>query len=369
MNKLLLAAALAGGMFASASAQNVIERPTIADNWSIGFDAGVTTPFLKHNFFKNMRPQLGLHVEKQLTPLIGVGVEGAWGINTTSSKTVFDSQYVGGYGTLDLSNAFGGFTCTPRFVDVDLVAGMGWLHYYAVGPHDINDLGARTGVRVNFNVTDNFSISLKPAIVWNLTASSHKVAFNRRRSNAELMVGFNYNFGPGFKCVTVPEDLTSTVAALNAQVNALRADVEGASVALAAQTAENAQLAQALADCQNAPAKVVEKTTNTLESVRFVFFRIGSSVITADQMPNVEMIAAYMKNHPDSKVEIKGYASQDGNPEFNERLAAARAESVKNALIKKYKVAADRITAKGEGIGHMFSEESWTRVSICTLDR
>ncbi|MDE6556673.1 MAG: OmpA family protein [Duncaniella sp.] len=368
MNKLFLAAALAGGMFATASAQNVIERPTFADNWSIGFDAGVTSPFLKHNYFKNIRPQLGLHIEKQLTPLVGVGVEGAWGINTTSSKTAFDSQYVGGYGTLDLTNVFGGFRCTPRPVDVDLVAGLGWLHYYTVGPHDTNDLGARTGFRVNFNVTDKFSIAVKPAIVWDLTASSHKVAFNRRKANTELMIGFNYNFGPGFQCVTVPEDLSATVDALNAQVNALRADVEGTSVALAAATAQNAQLAQALADCQNAPAKVIEKNTNTLESVRYVFFRIGSSVITADQMPNVEMIAAYLNNHPDSKVEIKGYASQDGNLEFNERLAAARAESVKNALIKKYKIKADRITAKGEGIGHMFSEESWNRVSICTLD-
>ncbi|MDE6812526.1 MAG: OmpA family protein, partial [Duncaniella sp.] len=51
-----------------------------------------------------------------------------------------------------------------------------------------------------------------------------------------------------------------------------------------------------------------------------------------------------------------------------ERLANARAEAVKNALIKRFKIDPKRISAEGQGIGHMFSEESWNRVSICTLD-
>ena len=85
-------------------------------------------------------------------------------------------------------------------------------------------------------------------------------------------------------------------------------------------------------------------------------------------MPNVEMIADYMKNHKDSKVLIKGYASPEGNYEFNVKLAQARAESVKKLLVSKYNIAASRIEAQGEGIGNMFSEDSWNRVSICTLE-
>ena len=85
-------------------------------------------------------------------------------------------------------------------------------------------------------------------------------------------------------------------------------------------------------------------------------------------MPNVEMIASYLKNHPGSKVLVKGYASSDGNLEFNEKLAAARAEAVKTSLVKRYGIAADRIEAKGEGIGKMFEEQSWNRVSICTIE-
>ncbi|MDE6526845.1 MAG: OmpA family protein, partial [Muribaculaceae bacterium] len=119
---------------------------------------------------------------------------------------------------------------------------------------------------------------------------------------------------------------------------------------------------------KNRKPEVVKEVNNNYSSVRFVFFRVGSSKITADQQPNIEMIADYMKHHPKSKVVIKGYASPEGNYDFNVKLAKNRAESVKNTLVSTYKIAVDRITAEGEGIGHMFKEDSWNRVSICTLD-
>ena len=74
-----------------------------------------------------------------------------------------------------------------------------------------------------------------------------------------------------------------------------------------------------------------------------------------------------MKNHPESKVSIKGYASPEGSAEVNERIAKQRAEAVKNMLINKYKINANRITAEGQGVGNMFSEPDWNRVSIATL--
>lgn len=369
MKKIFLAAALASGCLFSAGAQNIIERPTFGDNWQIGLDLGVTTPIKGHGFFSSMRSQNGIHVQKQFSPLFALGAEAAWGINTTESKNVFDTQYVGPYAALNLTNAFCGFRCEPRWFSVDLFAGFGWIHYYNSHANDRNDLGMKAGLAFNFNVCKDFSISLKPDLVCNVTNNyKNRVSFTKHSTNFELMVGFNYNINSGFNCVTCPPDLSGEVADLNARVNAMRADLDGANVALAAANADNAALAAALAACQAQGPKVVTETTNTLSSVRYVFFKIGSSVITADQQPNVEMIAAYLKNHPKAKVEIRGYASPDGNAEVNARLANQRAESVKKALMNKYHIAADRISAKGEGIGHMFSEESWNRVSICTLE-
>ncbi len=375
MKKFFLASALVGCCVMGASSQELIERPTFGDNWQIGLDAGVTTPLKGHSFLGNIRPAIGVHVGKQVSPLFGLGIESMFGINTSSvnggrhSKTAFDDSYLGAYGTFNLTNAFLGFSCDQRPFTVDALLGIGWGHEFVSYGSDTNHIDAKAGLNFNFAVSDNFSIALKPSVQWNLTGNGtpyKNMGMNAHRANFNLAVGFNYNFGPGFECVTCPPDNSAELSELNSRVNALRADIDGRDAALAAANARNAELTAALAAAESKPAKVVKE--NTLSSVRYVFFKIGSSVITPDQMPNVDMIAAYLNNHPKAKVQIRGYASPDGSIEVNERLATARAQSVKNSLIKKYRIAADRIDAKGEGIGTMFAEESWNRVSICTLE-
>ncbi|WP_289732828.1 OmpA family protein [uncultured Duncaniella sp.] len=373
MKRLILASALVGCIM-GASAQDLIERPTFGDNWQLGLDGGITTPLKGHSFFGNMRPTVGLHLGKQLTPLFGLGIEGVAGINTStvnggrSSKTAFDDTYIGAYGTFNLTNAFCGFRCEPRPFTIDAVVGIGWMHDYVSYGSDHSNIGAKAGLNFNFAVTDHFGISLKPSVLWNVTGNGtghDDQGLDLKRANFNLTVGLNYNFGPGFECVNCPDN-SAELSELNGRVNALRAEVDGRNAALAAADAKNAELTAALAAANAKPVKVIKE--NNLESVRYVFFKIGSSVITADQQPNIEMIAAYLNNHPKATVQVRGYASADGPADVNERLAKARAESVKNALIKRYKIDPKRINAEGEGIGHMFSEESWNRVSICTLD-
>ena len=99
-----------------------------------------------------------------------------------------------------------------------------------------------------------------------------------------------------------------------------------------------------------------------------IFRSQGKSAVDASQLPNVERVATYMKKHPEAKVIIKGYASPEGNLAFNEKLAKARAEAVKNILVRKYKIDDTRIASEGQGIGDMFSEPDWNRVSICTIE-
>ena len=108
---------------------------------------------------------------------------------------------------------------------------------------------------------------------------------------------------------------------LNGVINDLRGTVEAQAAANVALQEVNNGLAADLAACMSRPAQVVKEKSTDLSSVRHIFFKVGSSNITADQKPNVEMIAAHMNNHPKSKVVIKGYASPEGNEEFNIRLA------------------------------------------------
>ncbi|MCM1440844.1 MAG: OmpA family protein [Roseburia sp.] len=376
MKKILLISALAAGV-ATASAQDALRATNFGSNWSLGIDGGVTTPLTNHSFFGAMRPMIGFHAAKQISPVFGLGIEGVFGINTSSwgygprSATAFDNSYMGVYGTVNLFNLFAGYVPEQRVFDIDLVAGAGWGHDYvnkAAGDYH-NYFATKVGANFNFHPSERITISIKPYVAWDMSDANVRfssAAYDARHATFNVLAGVTYNFGPGFQIVR--EYNQSEIDALNQQVNDLRADVAASTLAASASQAEAAELALRLDSCMNQKPQVVKEVNNNLQSVRYVFFRIGSSKITADQMPNVEMIAAYLKNHPDSKVIIKGYASQDGNEEFNIKLAASRAEAVRSALITKYGIKQSRITAEGEGIGHMFAEESWNRVSICTID-
>ena len=72
-------------------------------------------------------------------------------------------------------------------------------------------------------------------------------------------------------------------------------------------------------------------------------------------------------NGAENDADLMGADSSGGTREVNERLANARANAVKDLLIKKYKIASDRIDAQGLGVGDMFSEPDWNRVSVCYI--
>lgn len=375
MKRIFLLPAIALGVM-TASAQ-AIEQPKFFDNVSVGINGGVTTPMAHHAFFKSMRPVVGITVDKMITPAFGVGVESLFGINTSPftklghSSTAFDNSYVGAFGKVDLFNLFGGYQCAIRPFTIEAIAGAGWGHDYInlANGDDWNYFATKAGLNFRINPNDRISINIQPSVIFDMTGyeiANTSVGYARQAANFNLTAGVSYRFGDAFTCV-VPYNQIE-IDALNAEINALRAAVADAGVMTAAAEATAADLAAQLQACKDRKPEVVKEVSNTLNSVRYVFFRNGSSVITADQQPNVEMIANYLKNHAGSKVVVKGYASKDGNYEFNVKLAQRRAEAVKTALVKKYKIAADRIIAEGQGIGEMFSEESWNRVSICTLE-
>lgn len=386
MKKLILLAAVAA--FTMSAQAQTLETPSFWQNWSVGLDAGVSSPLKGHSFLTNMRPTVGLTVKKQITPVFGLGVEGQFGINTSSwlvqkgvaavkSSTAFDNLYVGPFATVNLMNLFGGYNCEIRKFDIEAVLGCGWGHYIYDDPAGQLDSGwsffaTKAGLNFNFNVSDFVTIGIQPSVTYDMSdASGRRTScnYNINRAAFNLLASVSYRFGGnGFQCVAPAVDNSGEIDALNAKINDLRGQLSGAENNAKALKDQNAALAAQLAAAQNQKPKTEVIDNSKLSSVRYVFYKIGSSVITPDQMPNVEMIASYLKNHKGSKVNVKGYASQDGNQELNIKLAAARAESVKNALVKKYGIAADRINAEGEGIGHMFTEESWNRVSICVID-
>ena len=321
MKKSIILLACVLGAF-SAKAQTVIESTKFTDNWSVGINAGAVTPLTHSAFFKSMRPAFGVGFSKQLTPNFGLGFQGMGYVNTTQSKTAFDASDVSLLGKVNLMNLFGTYLGTPRVFEIEAVAGVGWLHYYASGDGDENSWSTRFGMNFNFNMGESkaWTIGIRPAIVYDMQGDYNqaKSRFNANNAAFEITAGLTYHFA------------TSNGTHYFNKV------------------------------------RVYNKTARIPESI--ITFRQGRSSVDASQLPNVERVASYMNKHPETKVIIKGYASPEGSVEVNARIAAARAEAVKTILVKKYRIAADRVTAEGQGVGDMFTEPDWNRVSICTIE-
>ena len=360
----------------AANAQKAVEGNKFTDNWSVGFNAGGTTPLTHSAFFKNMRAVLGVGLDKQVTPVLGLGFEAMTSINPTPSRTAFDNTNLSVLGTLNLSNLFGGYAGAPRLFEVETVAGIGWLHYAVNGESDLNSMSSKLGLNFNFNLGEEkaWTLAFKPALVYDMSADgTDNVCFNANRAAWEFTAGLKYHFscsnGKHYFTIVKPYN-QSEIDALNDQINNMRREADDNAAALKNANQKAADLEKALNDCKNqAPKVITETVTNnkkTLESV--VTFRQGGTSVESSQTPNVERIATYLKNHKNATVSIKGYASPEGNADVNARIAKQRAESVKNMLINRYKIAANRITAEGQGVGNMFEEPDWNRVSICTIN-
>ncbi|WP_289291323.1 MULTISPECIES: OmpA family protein [Bacteroides] len=377
MKKFIIVSAFVLGAF-TANAQTgetALQGTKFGDNWSIGINAGAVTPLTHSSFFKDARPAFGFGITKQLTPVFGLGIQGMGYVNTTQSKTAFDASDVSLLGKVNLMNLFGGYQGTPRLFEIEALAGMGWLHYYMNGPGDQNSWSTRFGMNLNFNLgeTKAWTLGVRPVIVYDMEGdfNTAKSRFNVNNAAFELTAGITYHFmtsnGTHHFTKVKPYD-PAEIADLNSAINDLRSQVNNKDNQLINANQQVNELQSELNECRNkvVPVETVVKTNRIPESI--ITFRQGKSVVDASQLPNVERVASYMNKHVNTTVVIKGYASPEGNLAFNEKLAKARAEAIKTILVKKYKIDAARITAEGQGIGDMFSEPDWNRVSICTID-
>ena len=409
MKKIILTLALLMGVCA-AQAQS-LEQNKFFDNMSVTLKGGAIMPYQGYAFWPSARGIFGLEIKKQLTPVFGLGVEGEATINTTSwekvpnywgpkSPNIIDHTLAGMFGTVNLSNLFGGYKGIPRFFEIEGVFGAGWLHAFHRAGESANVYGndydswyTKAGANLNFNLGESraWTFSLKPAVVWDMNGDimaafggnlpartidgphADLSKMNADHAAVEIEAGITYHFkgSNGERYITFcPYKYSQDdIDALNGQINGLRNQLNGLQGDLDAANARNAQLQRDLDACRkgnnNNGGNVVNNNAKYMNVL--VHFKLNKTNILPEQQANVERVAMYLKNNPGSTVDIKGYASSEGPHDNNLRLADGRAEAVKNMLINKYGIDASRITAQGCGETDMFQELSWNRVSICEL--
>ncbi len=384
--KRLLVIFAAATMTLGASAQ-VLEESKTFDNFYIGVNGGVSTKMTGQNgWLGGLNPNAGLRVGRWFTPVFGFAVEGnAYFSNKSNEpgfmpekKTFVRYTNVGAIATVNISNWFGGYLGEPRTCEFIAVAGLGWGHQFGTNDkmklNNLNNTTAKAGFDLAFNLgaSKAWQIYVEPAVTWGLNGPTAITVndkyfektytgtqFNVNRANFQLNAGVVYKFKNSngthnFKVASLRND--AEIDRLNGIINGLRSDLD-------AKDRENARLQKLLDECNARECPPCPECKEVANLQPTVIFRQGKSVIDPAQYAPIELIASYMKNHPEANVKIDGYASPEGPLELNKKLSVDRANAVKNALVKKYRISAKRLSVEGHGpTDKLFDQVEFNRV-------
>ena len=382
-------AAAAIAVSASAQPRTTITANKAGDNIYVGVNGGAVTGFKnnfknagltdKKNAFSAFTPEFGVRVGKNFTTVFGLALDANVYFNAHKKECVFHASktFVQGLdvdllGTANLMNLFAGYKGEPRFFEIIALGGFGWTHQFGV-PAKVNGINTKAGLDFALNLGEKkaWQVYVEPSIVYGLQGWIESVAvtdfkYDIHQAGFSLKAGVNYKFGTSNGTHNFAKEQLrdqAEIDALNAKINAAKAEADAAKADAAAKAAKIAELQKALNDCMNKPAPVVEKAKANLQPS--VVFKQGKSVVERSQEANLEMIAKYMNNNKDAKIKISGYASPEGSKELNQKLSEKRAEACKNILVKKYKIAADRIQTEGLGAtDKLFDEVEFNRVAL-----
>lgn len=376
------------------------------DNWYIGAEAGMASKTTHQAVLKNANPNFGIRLGKWFTPAFGFALEG----QTFFGNKVKGDDYTDASGIKalqlnllsqwNLSNIFGGYPGEPRNFEVIGNVGIGWGHNSGNRPANTVGLGTIRNTLNNklaFDFAWNFGdkkqwqFYVEPSITWAIAGAKSdyvndkgQVVYDKdgngrtlvnwdiNYSNIQLNVGFNYFFRTSngtHHFVNVVECDQNEIDALNATINDLRNKSNDDAAKMAQLLDEIANLKKALKDCEEAP-KVVQKEVEIEPNLPAVFYQVNKSIITPAQAQNVAIAAQVMKNHPELKLQIKGYASPEGPHDNNNNLSVRRAKAVKDLLVKKYGISPSRIKTEGCGeTDKLFEIYEFNRVAMLYIEK
>ena len=372
LNKILLAGAM---LFAGASAmaQETITEYSYVPNWYIQGQFGGQETLGETSFGHLFNPNAQITVGTNFNPYIGARLA----VNAWQSKGALNFQEPVGNqrwkwnyvaptvdAVVNMTNLIGGYN-PYRLVDVDLIAGIGaniaFNNDEAVAASKrLADNGAEPlallwdgtkarflgqfGLDLNFNVSEHVAVGIE--LMANVLPDGYN---SKKAGNADWyfngLAGVKYTFGPKYN------KTTRTVEVPVQQPQIIERIVEKV--------------------VEQAPVQVVKEEVKPEMLRRDIFFRINTATITKDEMYKVNEVAQFLKDHPNAKVVITGYADKGtGTLAINLRLSKQRAEIVANTLKKNYAIAADRITVKsmGEAEEQPYADPVDNRVAICVCE-
>lgn len=335
------------------------EKKLNPNPWFIQGQLGASYSSGDATFGKLIAPSGAISFGKYFSPVWGArlsisGWQGRAGSEITKKAHGFYYGAATVDGLMNLSQLIRKYP--ERLFDVNVIAGIGFNRAFS---SSVSSFMGRLGLQGSFRMND--------ALDFNIEATANGVSdrWNGRDDHSidtyfNLGLGFTYKFRTGYKCVTCiskeyPETLY-TEEEVNEMINEQRA-----------KTVEKI--------IQKTDTVVINsETTPTTKVVRgirsHVRFELAKTNIEESQVLNILAIVDYMKQFPDAKATIMGYADNGtGNREINLRLAKQRAEAVANQLINKYGISKDRLTVSSmKDREQPFQTNDWNRVVIIIAD-
>ena len=111
-------------------------------------------------------------------------------------------------------------------------------------------------------------------------------------------------------------------------------------------------------------AKELQATIDQIKADQLNFYAMPFSVqydvnewkVSEDEMDKVKAVARVLKDNPDVKIMVVGFADYTGSDQYNMKLSERRANEVKRLLTKTYGIAEDRISTDYKGKSVAFGD-------------
>ena len=323
-------------------------KPAVENPWFISGGMGLSYATGSVGVGKLLSPAGQLAFGKQFSPVLSArlalsGWRGRYASETSGQAYGFFYGAATVDGMLNISQWIKRYPERP--VDVNFLLGAGFNRAFE---HNVSSLVVRTGLQLGIRLNSAFDANVEATI------NGVSDRWNRRDDHSfdtytNLLLGLTYKFRSGYKCTTCLSVEYIDTDEVNECVNRMRAKTDTVYVEKVVEVEKEV-----------APQKLVRGISS------YVFFGLGKTAVTKDQMPHVEAIANYMKKYPDSKASVAGYADKGtGNTEINKRLARQRSEAVVKILNEKYGIDSSRLEVSNWGDSEQpFEENDSNRVVI-----
>lgn len=315
-----------------------------AERFGIGGGGGYTFPVHGNDFddFARNEVMWNLHARYNWTPVGGLQLNYSHleFENTDINARVMDLMY--------MHRVNEGDKLTPLLGIAAGVADMGNIEPF----HDGLKFASRLRAGFEYALTDDLVASLFADYQFigkmpfnGEDEDDNDEAFPGKEIFAVIpQIGLTYYFGPDKEIddKKAEEKKPEPAAAVTPAVTTAVADDDNDGVSNAADKCPGTEAGKTVNAYGCMPE---EKASMTIQ----VLFPTGSSTLGDEASPHLNEIAAFLNEHPNTKMEIQGHTDNTGSKKRNRELSSARANSVRSYLVEKAGIPASRVSAYGYG--------------------